>query len=240
MNTELSLILPAYNASKILEAELPGIIRFLQSQGIEYEIIVVDDGSKDWLKTREISVNSGCIFTRCEINSGKGAALKKGFALARGKFRLFSDCDLPFLYANLLQVFETLKTGNVDLVIGDRTHPDSKYYLEISSLRKWGSNLIAGIAGRLLQGHIRDTQCGLKGFSSRAASDIFRNTITCRFAIDFELLFLATKHNFRIERIPVALRVAYPSTLNVLKDGPFTVWEIFKAIMYHGRNKKKR
>lgn len=234
MNIELSLILPAYNAAQVLQAELPGIIRFLKSQGVDYEIIVVDDGSKDQPLTRELCFANGCIFAGLSTNTGKGAALRKGFSLASGAIQVFTDCDLPFAYANLLEVYQTLGKGKADLVIGDRTHPSSKYYLEINPLRKWGSNLIAGIGSRLLQGHISDTQCGLKGFTRQSAARLFPVTQSNRFGIDFELLFLATKQRRSIHRIPVELRVSYPSTMRLLKDGPFTVWEIVRVIVIHG------
>lgn len=240
MHKDLSLILPAYNAAEILEKELPGIIAFLQSKTVDYEIIVVNDGSNDWMKSGEICRQYGCIFEKLDQNSGKGAALRKGFGMARGSYMIFTDSDLPFSYDNLWHVYTLLKTEQYDLVIGDRTHPTSKYYPEINTIRRWGSNLISAIGSRLLQGHIRDTQCGLKGFSKESAAFLFPSSITMRFAIDFELLFLATQKKYRVCRVPVQLRVFYPSTLRLLKDGPNTVLEILKAIVFHGRNQKKR
>jgi dolichyl-phosphate beta-glucosyltransferase len=240
MNIALSLILPAYNAAKILETELPGIIQYLRSEHLNFEVIVVDDGSKDQALTRDVCLANGCIFYGLKENSGKGTALRKGFTLAKGNYQVFTDCDLPFSYGNLLNVFKQLQSGDCQLVIGDRTHSASRYYLEINWIRKWGSNLISTIGSKLLQGHIQDTQCGLKGFTKEAAGDLFPETITHRFGIDFELLFLATRKNYLIHRIPVELRVTYPSTLKIFRDGIFTVAEIFKAIMKHGRSKKKR
>ncbi len=240
MSIDFSLILPAYNAGKILETELPGIIQYLRSEHLDFEIIVVDDGSRDQPLTRDVCLANGCIFYGLKENSGKGAALRKGFSMAQGNYQVFTDCDLPFSYGNLLNIFKQLQSGDCQLVIGDRTHPASRYYLEISRVRKWGSNLISTIGSKLLQGHIRDTQCGLKGFTKAAAVNLFPATITQRFGIDFELLFLATRKNYLIHRIPVELRVTYPSTLKIIRDGFFTVAEIFKAIMTHGRSKKKR
>jgi dolichyl-phosphate beta-glucosyltransferase len=234
----LSLILPCYNAAGLLQEELPGMLRFLEEHVGHFEIIMVDDGSTDGVQTEAIAKQHGCLFFRQPFNMGKGAALKKGFSMASGDVQLFTDSDFPFEHTNVLHAYQVIAAGGAEVVIGDRTQPSSDYYLKVNLVRRLGSFLIAGIGKRLLKNHIIDTQCGLKGFSASAAKSLFPQTITQRFGIDFELLYLASKADMRIEKIPVNLRTNYPSSVNVVGDGLKIVQEIFRAIRHHKQKAK--
>lgn len=235
----VSIVVPAYEASAIVAQELPAMLAAMQGHCTSLEVIVADDGSTDWAHTEKITLANGCRFVRLPNNQGKGSALRQGFAVATGDILLFTDCDVPFAYANMLAAITQVAEGQAAVCIGDRTLPASQYYLQISRIRKMGSNLIAFVGSRLLQGHIRDTQCGLKAFSRQAADMLFADTITQRFGIDFELLYLATRYQLPIGKVPVQLRVSYPSTLRILRDGLRTFAEIITAIVYHARRRKK-
>lgn len=239
MNWELSVILPAYNASGILQAELAGLQSFLANENIRAQIIVVDDGSKDANETEKICRTHGVEYHKQMPNKGKGAALRLGFQKAAAPIIIFTDCDVPFQYRNLTTACRLLGNNETEIVTGDRTHPASVYFPAMPVVRNLGSYLIAGLAKRLLRYNLSDTQCGLKGFSRAAADSIMPKTVTNRFGIDFEILLIASGLGYRLIKIPVQLRVKYPSTLNIWKDGIFTVFEIFKAIWLHGSRKKR-
>lgn len=240
MNWELTVILPAFNASGILQAELGGLLSFLANEGLNAQIIVVDDGSGDAAASERICKNYGVEYLSQMPNKGKGAALRLGFQKAAALVIIFTDCDIPFQYQNIITAYRLICTHQTDIVTGDRTHPESVYFPAMPLVRNFGSYLIAGLAKRLLRYNLADTQCGLKGFSRAAAKNIMPQTATNRFGIDFEILLLASGLGCRLMKIPVQLRVKYPSTLNIWKDGIFTVIEIFKAIWLHGRSSKKR
>lgn len=237
MNNELTVILPAYNAANILQTELSGLQSFLAKEKIATQFIVVDDGSKDAAQTYQVCRQWGIECYMQQPNQGKGAALRLGFAKAKAPVVIFTDCDVPFRYQNLLTAYQLIQCGATDIVTGDRTHADSLYYPAMPWVRNLGSYMIAGLARRLLCYHLSDTQCGLKGFSQAAAQHIFPLTVTNRFGIDFEVLLLASKAGYRLQKIPVQLRVKYPSTLKIWRDGVLTLIEICKAIWLHGNRK---
>jgi len=239
LNWELTVILPAYNASGILQAELGGLLSFLANEGLNTQIIVVDDGSGDAAASERICKNYGVEYLSQVPNKGKGAALRLGFQKAAAPVIIFTDCDIPFQYQNIITAYRLICTHQTDIVTGDRTHPESVYFPAMPLVRNFGSYLIAGLAKRLLRYNLSDTQCGLKGFSRAAADNIMPKTVTNRFGIDFEILLIASGLGYRLIKIPVQLRVKYPSTLNIWKDGIFTVFEIFKAIWLHGSRKKR-
>lgn len=240
LNISVSLILPAFNANYILQQELPPIVAWMRKHFIHSEIIVVDDGSETWLPIETLCEELGCIFLRLPFNSGKGAALRKGFQVASGDIQIFTDCDIPFQYKSITEIAALLQTDDIAVVVGDRTLPQSEYYQKISPIRKWGSNLIASLASRLLLDHISDTQCGLKGFTRNAAIQIFSLTQSNRFGIDFEILYICTKLKLSIHRIPVQLRTIYPSTVRLFRDGWFTIIEIGLSILKHANKKPHR
>lgn len=236
---ELSLIIPCFNSFFHLQKELPGLIEVLQKENISYEILLVDDGSSSnhAQNTQQLALECGCAFFRLPANTGKGAALRKGFSEAKGKVCIFTDSDIPFEYNTVIEAMRILLSGRADLVIGDRTHPQSVYYQKVGFIRHIGSVVISFIGTRILKNNIADTQCGLKGFTRKAAGLLFPATITSRFGIDFELLFIASKLDLVIKKIPVKLRTAYPSSVRVLRDGLKTLAEIFSAISHHGRQR---
>ena len=91
----LSLIIPAYNAADILEKNLTVLLNYINRQPFLSEIIIVDDGSDDYGATEKVAKNAGCNFLRNHKNMGKGAAVRNGMKHASGKFRIFTDADLP-------------------------------------------------------------------------------------------------------------------------------------------------
>lgn len=239
-NKELSLIVPCYNSCIFLEKELPIIISYLNKNWLSFEIILVDDGSRDADETEKLADKFNCLFYRQPRNFGKGAALRKGFSMATGKVQIFTDSDFPFEPAAIKAFYNIVESKAAAIVIGDRTNSLSEYYIKVSWIRKIGSYLIAGFGKRLLKNDIVDTQCGLKAFSQSAAKELFPLTITNGFGIDFELLLVASQNGMDIKKMPVKLRTNYPSSVNVIKDGLKIINEIFRAIKHHGTHKQKR
>ena len=92
----LSVIIPAYNEENRLPATLKEIGSYLDQGKTDYEIIVVDDGSKDKtaLKVKEIKNNNGRVqLLQNEKNRGKGFSVRKGILAAQGEYILFCDAD---------------------------------------------------------------------------------------------------------------------------------------------------
>lgn len=201
----ISIILPCYNGSGILSKQLPGFIEYLKSEIKHFEVIIVDDGSEDRLQTHQIAQKNGCKFMALDKNKGKGAAVRAGIIAASGDMKIFTDVDIPFLYKCITTIIDELKKG-ADVVIGDRNLQSSSYFEEISSLRKLGSSIFTFIVERVITKGIRDTQCGLKGFTREASEKIFRKSVIEGFSFDVEVLIIATNNKLEVRRIPVTLR----------------------------------
>lgn len=218
-NFLLSIIIPSFNDANIIEKNIPQLIDYMKLKDISYEIIVVDDGSKNSLYTEEIALKHGCRFLFNSRNLGKGAAVRKGMLSAQGKFCLYTDVDIPFYFESIDLFLRYLDFKEFDVVIGDRTLPESEYFKKISFLRNIGSNVFSFIAGRFVAGGLFDTQCGLKGFRHEIAFDLFSHGRINGFAFDIELLYIALKRNYDIKRLPVRLRSNEGSSVKLFRHG---------------------
>ncbi len=219
---------------------IPSLINYLKGKNISYEIIIIDDGSNDGGETRRVAEGLNCTYLENETNLGKGATVKKGMLYAKGDFRIFTDVDIPFEHEAIERFLNYLDHKEFDLVVGDRTLPDSSYFKETSSTRKLGSNVFSFIAGRFVSGGYFDTQCGMKGFRAKAAEDIFSVAGICGFAFDVELLYIALKRNYDIKRLPVTLRSNDTSSVKVLRHGMKMLFDLFRIPSNNIRGKYKK
>jgi len=243
MGKKLSLILPVYNGSSLLQQHIPGVIDYLDQLSFEYEIIVVDDGSKDGDETMAVSREFGCVFISNPKNMGKGAALRAGMLRATGDFRIFTDVDIPYEFEVIEKFLWYLDFKEFHVVVGDRTLQGSKYFTEVPWGRNVGSKIYSFIVGRFVVSGLFDTQCGIKGFRAEVAEDIFGVSRINRFAIDVEILYIALKRNYDIKRLPVSLRIWEPSQIHPIRDGSkmlvdlFSIWLNYRLGRYEGRKK---
>lgn len=235
MNT-LSIILPVYNNQDVLKENIGYLTEFLKVKEISYEIIIVDDCSRSAGDIMEIAGDYNCQCIRNEKNYGKGESVKRGMLKASGKYRLFTDADIPYENQGIEMILEKLDKEKYDVVIGDRTLLKSEYK-NGSFLRSTGSRLFSLIVRELTSGKFPDTQCGLKGFTAESAETLFRKTKIKGFAADVELLYLALKHNYKIGKVPVKLRSQSVSTVSVIKHGFQMVFDLMKIKIFRLRKK---
>lgn len=216
---KVSFIIPVYNSSGIFSKNIGYLIENLRNLNIPYEIIVIDDGSKDSEKLAEtINKLSLTLITHPE-NKGKGAALRSGFQIARGDIQIFTDPDIPYMFEAVKNILELLNDGKTDMVIGNRLSSSSSYYQKIGLTRKLGSRFVSFFLGTFITKGIFDTQCGLKGFTKEAIKTLLPLSRIDRFAIDTELIYLALQKKLSIYKIPVTLRSVDGNTVRVIRDG---------------------
>jgi glycosyltransferase involved in cell wall biosynthesis len=116
----VTVIVPAYNEERTI-LELLRRVRAQSLPGIELEIVVIDDGSKDrTVALLEANVGLYDKLVRQPRNSGKGAAVRAGLAHATGEFVLFQDADLEYDPADYHKLMEPVIRFNADVVIGSR------------------------------------------------------------------------------------------------------------------------
>lgn len=208
---EVSLILPVYQGESFVAGSVERVLAALDAEGAPFELIVVDDGSRDhtWERLRELAAARGderLRLLRLPRNGGKGLAVRRGMAAARGSFRLYTDADLAYPPANLGAVLGALRSG-AEVVVASRCHPDSRFEREVGPLRVllrrglgWLFRALAYLAGL---GRMEDSQAGLKGFSARAAQRIFPALSIDRYAFDVELLGVARRLGLAVTDVPV-------------------------------------
>ena len=203
----LSIVVPAYNEEKRLPKTLAEIDRYLRKQSYDYEIIVVNDGSKD--KTVEVAGNLVPSIKNLEVcgyekNQGKGYAVRFGMLKAKGEVRLFTDADNSTSIDHLEKMWSHFEKGN-DIVIGSR---DVKGAV-LDPPQPWTRKLILGEGFKLYRKiiiglwGIEDTQCGFKCFTKKAAENIFPKCKINRFAFDPEILVIGKMLGYKIKEIPV-------------------------------------
>ncbi len=204
--TYLSVIIPAYNEEKRISATLLDIDRYLSVQNYSYEIIVVNDGSKD--KTVKVVEGLKKLIKNLKIidnkeNHGKGFVVKQGMLEATGQYRLFMDADNSTTINHLENFWPYFKEG-YDIVIGSievkgaKIEENAAFYRRF--LGKLSKYLIRAIAGIW---EIKDSQRGFKCFTADAAEKVFNQQKIMRFGFDIEVLALAKKMGFKIKEVPV-------------------------------------
>jgi glycosyltransferase involved in cell wall biosynthesis/putative flippase GtrA len=200
----ISIIIPAYNEENRLPSRLQQLAGLIAR--LPVEIIVVNDGSRDHSKEiiHEFARKYPFIkYAEHKRNLGKGAAVKTGMYRASGEYLIFSDADGTYTPEHIIQVAENLQSGR-EIVIACR-HGQGRARIDGESgwrsLQGKAFNLVVRM---LLLPGIKDSQCGLKGFSREAAAQIFPRQRIHGFAFDVELLTLARYLHFSVSKIEVA------------------------------------
>ena len=202
----LSLVIPAYNESGRLPQSLRRIQEFLSGWGRPYEVIVVDDGSRD--DTARLARESGLpglTVLQNETNRGKGYSVKRGMLAARGAHRLMTDADLSTPIEELHRLLALQEQG-ADVVIGSRALPGAKIEVHQPWYRENMGRLFNLLVRLLAVPGLRDTQCGFKLWTARAAAEAFAAARLDGFSFDVETLFIARRRGYRIVELPVTWR----------------------------------
>lgn len=212
---ELTVLIPAFNEEHRLPATLAALAQFLHGWGIDYRVIVMDDGSRDG--TAKISQRYGPRFSTISLarQQGKGAAIRQGMLAATGKIVAFTDADLPYDLEALKTACDWVRNGECEVVFGARDLTESRHEARRRLSRIVASAVFREVVKRVVSREVTDTQCGLKIFSRSAALAIFSRTTIDGFAFDAEVVLLARRLQLSVRRVPVTLINEYSSTLSL-------------------------
>jgi glycosyltransferase involved in cell wall biosynthesis len=208
------------------------LTRYLDGLGARWELVMVDDGSRDGTGDVIDAHADGVrvIAVRLPANRGKGRAVSAGMLRARGACRIFTDADLPYRLGAIELCAELVRGGSL-AAFGNRRLNGSD-----SSAQPWVrraiGRVVQSLVGLLLGRSDVDTQCGFKGFAGPAADVLFADLRIDGFLFDVEISQLLVRAGVRIDFIPVVLlnRGAttvrlLPTALRSLSEG----WRIFKS-----------
>lgn len=199
----LTVVIPAYNEEVRLARSLPIVLEYLHKQTYTWEVLVVNDGSRD--DTAGVAERFGGERVRVitnQPNRGKGYSIRRGMLEARGQWRLFTDADMS-TPIEAIDTFWPYTEEGFDVVIGSRGLPESDLAVRQPKSRELVGRLFNTIVQVFLVPGIADTQCGYKLFSAKAAQDIFPRQTLHGFAFDVEILTIAHKLGYKIKEAPV-------------------------------------
>lgn len=205
MTVELTVIIPAYNEEQRLGPQLGQVLTYLRAHYPSFELIVVDDGSRDGTAAVVTAVIAGEPRARLltyQPNRGKGYAIRQGVLASCGAQVVFLDADLSTPVEEIPRALDQLQHAPV--VIGSRDLPNSDvrgkqplYRRLASELFKWVRYLMVGLW------RISDTQCGFKAYRGAIARQLYALAQVDRFMFDVELLYLADRARLPIIEMPV-------------------------------------
>ena len=167
---DLSIVISLYNEEESLHELVEWIESVMQKEGYVYEIVMVDDGSKDgsWKTVKELSEKNPCIRgIRFRRNYGKSAALYHGFKAAEGRVVVTMDADLQDSPEEIPQMYKMVIEDGYDIVSGwKKQRFDNKLTKNIpSKLYNATARWVTGIK-------LHDMNCGLKAYRNEVVKNI--------------------------------------------------------------------
>jgi glycosyltransferase involved in cell wall biosynthesis len=229
-----SIVVPAYNESGRLRPTLDALLRFIQEENWDAEILVVNDGSKD--DTAQVVREYGkqhpqVLLLENPGNRGKGYSVRNGMLHVRGDICLFTDADLSSPIEEARKLLAALAQG-ADVAIGSRWLK-SELQTERQPLYRQAFGRIYNLVLRIFLGmRFVDTQCGFKVFTRNAVQRIFPLQRIERWGFDPEILYLAHRAGLRIDEVPVVWAHSEGTRLNPVRDGIRMFGEVLRIRWY--------
>lgn len=222
---KLSIVIPVYNEEKTIPLVIEGVLN--ADIGLEKEIILIDDGSKDGsselLKKYE---SQGHRVILNKNNSGKGSAIRQGFKMATGDIVLVQDADSEYSPKDYKILLQPILDGDADVVYGSRfvtVYPRRVLYFShylANNFLTFFSNIMTGL-------NLSDMETGYKVFTAKAIKEILPCLKSKRFGIEPELTAQIAKHKFRVYEVGISYKG------RTYSDGKKINWKDGIAAIFH-------
>ena len=186
----VSVIIPSFNVEKSIKEVINRIPEDI------FEIIVVDDGSKD--NTGKIAKKTRAKVVTHEVNCGKGRAMRTGISNSKGDIIVFLDADLQHKPEDIPSLIEPIQNGRADITIGSRLIGD----ISNMPIQRKITNFSSTALIRLFFGvKILDTQSGYRAIKRKFLEKM--NLESNRYNIETEVLAYVGKFHMRVEEVPI-------------------------------------
>lgn len=195
----VSIVMPAFNEDKTIVSVVSEIIVEMKKHGLSFEIIVVDDGSKD---------KTFCKASLCPVtvlandkNRGKGYCLRRGLKSARGEIIVTMDSDGEHKPTDIIRLLKPIFNG-MDIVAGSRFLNGNLSFTSRSHLI---GNHLFNFAVRALTGrYITDSQTGFRAIRRRVLESFPLESDG--FEIETELTVKSLRNGFEFTEVPISIR----------------------------------
>ncbi|OGK24575.1 hypothetical protein A2954_00090 [Candidatus Roizmanbacteria bacterium RIFCSPLOWO2_01_FULL_37_12] len=241
MKIYLTLILTCYNEGEHLKGSFKRIYSVLKSLKKTYEIIFIDDRSKD----RTLEIIKGIIkeYSKRNVNiqliehrhnQGRGKSVMDGIGVSKGNITGFLDVDLEVGQEYILNALSQLET--CDVVIGRRLFPFSFKTIH----RYLASKIYAWMVRAVLNLPVHDSEAGFKFFQRNKIQKVLLYVRNNGWFWDTEIVALANLFKLKIKEIPVKYvrRTDKTSTVNIFKDSILYFWNLIEFRLRYKSIKK--
>lgn len=215
---KIAVLIPCYNE----EATISKVISDFQRELPQADIYVYDNNSTD--KTYELAIQGGAIVKK-EPRQGKGNVIRQMFFDIEADYYLMVDGDDTYPAEYVHELLKRLRSGEADMVIGDRLSNGTYFEENKRPFHDFGNNLVKNSITRLYKTKIRDVMTGYRGFNRIFVKSF--PVMSTGFQIETEFTIHALDKKFKLVEIPIEYRdrpEGSESKLNTFSDG-------FKVIM---------
>lgn len=229
MNIKLSVVVPAYNEEKRLKEGFYHYYSYLRKQKYPWELIFVNDGSRDDtlnLLNKTVKGKTNIRIISYDQNRGKGYAIVQGIKNAKGEIILFTDLDHSVPIETIESFFPYFTNGQ-RIVIGSRRVAGAKIVVHQKPLREFLGRGFTTLVNVIVCRGIADATCGFKAFENKTAQEIFSKITIYDWAFDAEILYICKKNKITIAQAPVTWSDARGSKVSLRKD----VWRSLQGIL---------
>jgi glycosyltransferase involved in cell wall biosynthesis len=213
---ELTILMPCLDEAETVGTCVAKGVDYLARSGIQGEVLVVDNGSRDG--SPDIARGAGARVVH-ERRRGYGNALLAGIAAARGRYVIMGDADDSYDFSALDPFMEKLRAGD-ELVIGNRFTGGIAPRAMPALHRYLGNPVLSGIGRLFYRSPVRDFHCGLRGFRRDAIRALGLSCEGMEFAS--EMVVRATVEKLAIGEVPATLSPDgrnRPPHLRTFRDG---------------------
>ena len=213
----ISIVIPVYNEQHRISSFLASVTEYLHHKDFSYELVIVDDGSTDETvvivkQILDENVPGTFRVVQLPVNSGKGAAIRKGMLVTKGQYVFFLDADGSTSIKEIDRFIPFFAQGT-DIYIAQRTLKQKAPFK-----RKFFGYGYILLANLLLRLDVQDITCGFKCYRRECIHTIFPRQTLNNWSFDAENIFTARKHGFRIKEIQVTWKHTPGSKVKVFKN----------------------